>query len=516
MRLNVIDLFAGPGGLGEGFFSFKADGENFFPYKAICSVEKDVYAHATLRLRAFHRKLIQSGRNLPDNYYKYAQGLSPNPYDENSFALWKEACAETMLLTLGENEGKDLDLFNDIKNQLSFTSKESRTILIGGPPCQAYSLVGRARNKGNKQYVPELDSRHFLYKEYLKIMNTISPDIFVMENVKGLLSSQVSGGAIFNQIIEDLINCGSGYTLFSLKTGERFLLGESNPKDLILKSEDYGVPQCRHRVIILGMKNTLAQRMALIPALQQSKKINVEQAIGDLPFCRSHFSIRSKFYTSNSIEDWKYNLITQITNLINKEKNIDPDIAEELQKQLDKLTSVIDLRVKPLLYKYKLKKTQYHEFICDSAGKEITSHEPRPHMDSDLVRYFYCSVFRKVKVRNATAIDFPLSLAPNHKSWNTGKFIDRFKVQGSDAPSSTITSHISKDGHYFIHPDPTQCRSLTVREAARLQSFPDSYAFMGKRTNQFHQVGNAVPPLLARQVASIVYEVLESLSNSSK
>jgi len=129
-------------------------------------------------------------------------------------------------------------------------------------------------------------------------------------------------------------------------------------------------------------------------------------------------------------------------------------------------------------------------------------------MDQDIERYGFAAAFAEVHGRSPRARDFPDGLAPEHENWGSGKFVDRFKVQRFDAPSSTITSHLAKDGHYFIHPDPLQLRSLTVREAARLQTFPDNYFFEGSRGKQFQQVGNAVPPWLAHQIAEVVYGIL--------
>ena len=139
----------------------------------------------------------------------------------------------------------------------------------------------------------------------------------------------------------------------------------------------------------------------------------------------------------------------------------------------------------------------------------VLNHETRGHMKSDLGRYMFCAAFAKAFGRSPSSDDFPKRLAPDHVNWESGAFADRFRVQIQDRPSNTVTSHLSKDGHAFIHWDYRQCRSLTVREAARLQSFPDDYLFLGNRTQQYVQVGNAVPPVLARQIAKVVWSILQ-------
>ena len=506
LKINVIDLFAGPGGLGEGFFSYESNAGKF-PFQSLCSVEMDQHAYSTLTLRSFYRKIIQNQLDIPDEYYKYIDGDLPEPCNVKTKKFWVEAQKETINLELGKDLEKDLSIFKNIKSHNVKSLDDNPTILIGGPPCQAYSLVGRARNKGKKDYIPENDHRHFLYLEYLKIMKLFSPEVFVMENVKGMLSSKINGGEVFNQIIDDLESCGDGYSLFSLKTGDKFIKGKSNPRDFILNSEDYGIPQCRHRVIIIGIKKSY-KKLNTIDFLKPQNQVTVESAISNLPAIRSVFSNRSKYYKSNTINNWKLNLEENIGKLLLNDLSVPRGLAKELKKSLKSISKSTLKEKNEGNYSYLTVDTEYEKFVFDSNDKKITFHEARPHMDSDLQRYFYCSVYRKVNGTNSTASSFPNSLAPAHKNWNSGKFVDRFKVQGFDSPSSTITSHISKDGHYFIHPDPYQCRSLTVREAARLQSFPDSYVFMGKRTNQFHQVGNAVPPLLASKIANLVFGLL--------
>ena len=148
---------------------------------------------------------------------------------------------------------------------------------------------------------------------------------------------------------------------------------------------------------------------------------------------------------------------------------------------------------------------RYYDWILDDRMQGVVNHSTRSHLETDIQRYLFYSLHAIANDKSPKLAQLPNYLLPDHKNVKSGKFQDRFRVQLANQPSTTITSHISKDGHYYIHPDPSQCRSLTVREAARLQSFPDNYFFCGPRTSQYLQVGNAVPPLLANQMAEIIY-----------
>ena len=158
----------------------------------------------------------------------------------------------------------------------------------------------------------------------------------------------------------------------------------------------------------------------------------------------------------------------------------------------------------------KFKSKDLEKWYFDNKLGVVLNHETRGHILTDIVRYSFAASFAEVQgnsPRGHNDYDY-VGLAPRHKNWTSGKFIDRFKVQERNKPASTITSHIAKDGHYFIHYDPVQARSMTVREAARIQTFPDNYFFQGPRTQQYQQVGNAVPPLLALKIANVVLKIL--------
>lgn len=517
LPFHVVDLFAGPGGLAEGFASVQTGGER--PFRIALSVEKDPVAHSTLRFRAFLRQFPDG---YPDRYYEFLNNGIAEPDWATEFpAEWATAEAEALLLELG-GEGaaaKLQPLVDRVRD-----GSASRTVVIGGPPCQAYSIVGRARNKGKAGYKPAKDERHFLYREYIAILERIRPAAFVMENVKGILSSSVDGKAIFSQVLADLRAIGGETRAYELLAfvragdGSVRLVPTLEPRDFIICAEDFGVPQARHRVIIIGVRRDAVARDLLfrVPdapaagAASTPARASVRHVLTGLPALRSGLS------SGDSSSDWA----SRMREAIKTVAAATASGGDALRKVWGVVLGMESLfaPASPLPPRTGDSIGTMHSdcppgltrWLIDSRLRKVTGHASRGHMPSDLARYLFVTAFAQAHGRSPVAREFPPALAPDHRNWDSGHFADRFRAQLWDAPSTTITSHIAKDGHYFIHPDPAQCRALTVREAARLQTFPDNYRFLGNRTQQFVQVGNAVPPLLARQIAEALHSLLSA------
>jgi len=523
--VQVVDLFAGPGGLGEGFSSYSD--EKGFSFKIKVSAEMNGAARSTLRLRAFYRALKNECPAALDEYYRLIEGTPLTELSAIAQEIWSEADQEALQLQLGSPEGNAR-----LDKALESIRGNEPWVLIGGPPCQAYSLVGRSRNRGNPEYKAEEDSRHFLYREYLRIIQQKHPPVFVMENVKGILSSRVNGERIFPKILKDLAepdralgqpDSGLRYRIHSLVADEVYESGmpaESvEPRNYIIRAENYGVPQARHRVILLGVSNEIGFHH-LEHKLEERPGPSVGQTIGRLPPLRSRIT-----QCKDSAETWA-NTVRHHLRDLSGHCNALEGVANKhtLQQFLDLYSrsgsydqlSTGGLRVAKTPDWDGKTGTHLDSWLLDHRLSYWLNHDARGHMSSDLRRYAYASVFAEVVRRSPKGrTDFSLpGLAPDHRSWEKGDFSDRFRVQLRDQQATTITSHISKDGHYFIHYDAAQCRSLTVREAARLQTFPDNYFFLGNRTEQYHQVGNAVPPLLAAQIAEVVAKIIQQSRGS--
>ena len=506
---GIVDLFAGPGGLGEGFASYRDQSSGMQPYSIEISIEKDTAAHATLLLRSFLRKF---GEEWPSEYYDYLNGKLPEPDWSTLYPnQWKAAGDEAYCMELGTGACTSFltSRITEIRNTYG-----GRTILIGGPPCQAYSLVGRSRNAGITGYLPHEDERNFLYQKYVDVLKKLKPAAFVMENVKGMLSSAIRGDRIFHKVMADLKSATGldSYKLLALVSGsEKVHGGESKPQDFVVRMEDHGVPQARHRVIILGIRQDLASgirvdALSLLP--RHGGWVRVQDVIETMPKLRSGLSRGDDWST------WQ-DTVVEATKLISDKAGCVP---EQYRDSFNEILSESSnsVRTGPELERVSISGTgmpkscpeELRKWIVDPRLGRLPNHDTRSHMLGDIERYLFAAAFGHAAKRSPKAEDFPVALAPNHRNWHTGKFADRFRVQVASRPASTITSHISKDGHYYIHPDPAQCRSLTVREAARLQTFPDNYLFKGTRTQQYVQVGNAVPPFLARQIAQSLWQLI--------
>lgn len=291
-HIPVIDLFAGPGGLGEGFARFRATGNDApsHPFKIALSIEKDAFAHRTLTLRAFVRQFKRS--RVPSAYFRFVRGEASI---ENLWRAHSEqaeaAASEAWHAELGSGAVSDRAVRQGIDARLG-TAKA--WVLLGGPPCQAYSIAGRSRNRGIEGYTLESDGRHRLYEHYLRIVAEHQPLLFVMENVKGLLSTKVSDQRLFERICADLQDPGKAtgrsgcqkYRLVPLNAPQSS--SDSPLSRFVVKAEDHGVPQRRHRLIVLGVRADLGDTS--IAALPRQPEVACRLVLDGLPRLRSGLS----------------------------------------------------------------------------------------------------------------------------------------------------------------------------------------------------------------------------------
>lgn len=402
--LTYIDLFAGAGGLSEGFIR-----AGFNP---VAHVEMNPEACDTLRTRLAYHHLANN--NKLSIYYQYLRN------EISRDALWNNIPAYQMQSVINTEISDETiaSVFATIDCQLDSKKVD---LIVGGPPCQAYSLVGRSRDKNRM----EGDKRNYLFRYYAEFLRRYKPRYFVFENVLGLLTA---GNAVYFNEMRKLFN-EIGYTT-DYKT---------------LKAEEYGVLQKRRRVIIIGRRG---KKKFEFPELEPTP--NNWQVKSDL------------FFDLPALVPGQEMPTAKYTNQIN----------------------------------------EYLESTATRNGIDFTTqHITRNHNERDLEIYAL-AIDKWLNDRQRLKYnDIPSRLQTHN---NTTAFLDRYKVVDPIGCSHTVVAHIAKDGHYYIYPDPNQVRSISVREAARIQSFPDDYFFEGGRTAAFKQIGNAVPPLMASVLAKLI------------
>lgn len=413
--MNYIDLFAGAGGLSEGF--------NNAGFSPIVHVEMDLAACFTLKTRAAYHYFKDI--NI-DVYNTYLEGCI------NRDDLYKDLPNEILNSIINLPIGAEFNevIHRRIKKQLQ---NQEVDLIIGGPPCQAYSLVGRARSQNGM----EGDPRNFLYVQYAQYLEKYKPKLFVFENVIGLKSAN-KGGYLKNM-----------EALF-LKKGYKMHL-------YTVEADNFGVLQKRKRIVIIGWKDDFTPNLPDLEAIRPQSHYKVKNIFSDLP----------KLHAGEGRD--KSQLYRTKTNLYLDNYDIRSDL------------------------------------------KFVTQHVARPHTIQD--KKIYKIVVEKWNQKNER-----LNYNDLHSSLKTHSnrhsFVDRFKIVAENLNyAQTVVAHICKDGHYYIHPDIEQNRSITVREASRLQSFPDNYYFEGvkenaNRTAAFKQIGNAVPPLMAKEIANQIKNIL--------
>ena len=414
--LCFLDLFAGAGGLSEGFIR-----AGFSP---VAHIESDVAACYTLRTRIARHWLYAQG--YYDFYLKYLNG------EVTREALYNVLPEEQIGSVINAEIG-DIQLpfiFQKIDERLG---KRKLDLIVGGPPCQAYSLVGRSRDKNRMQG----DQRNYLYEYYAEFLKRYKPKYFVFENVLGLLSAK------------DV----DGFPYFE-KMRDTFLMAGYQTEYKVLSSEQYGVLQQRKRIILVGRRG---RNTSFYPMPDHwNPNVNVEEVFSDLPPLQSG----GGSYSPCTLKPYKGRW----------------------------------------LYDAKIRQNNV----------PVTMHQARPHTEQDKEIYrMVVEKWNQSKTRLSYS-DLPERLQTHRQR---SAFLDRFKVVAADLPCAhTVVAHIARDGHYYIHPDISQNRSITPREAARLQTFPDDYYFesvsgVPARTPAFRQIGNAVPVLLAQKIAEKLRKV---------
>ena len=404
--INIIDLFSGAGGLTEGFRNQQ--------YKILGHVEKEKAACETLKLREVYYYLKKKNKlGLYNDFLNSKSSIED---------LLKHVPQEKLNKILNfeisqENIHSIFSFFDDLGENVDG--------IIGGPPCQAYSTIGRARNASKKSS----DERIYLYKFYIHFLNKYQPQFFIFENVKGLLSFR---------------DADDEYLLPRMK--KEFEEAGYSLGYEVLNTKNYGVPQSRERLIIFGVMN---EKKELIQEFFKNLKKYEENEV----------DVKTAFQGLPSLKAGEVN---------NSYTNLSNDYVEQ-------------------------------NFLQDSKTP-LTQNIARPNNSNDLAIYKIVAEAKK-NGKNIKYSELDSELK-THK--HTDKFLDRFKALSWNSPSHTVVAHISKDGHHYIHPDTKQNRSITVREAARLQGFPDNYYFLDSRTSAFTQIGNAVPPIFSKKMADAI------------
>ena len=412
-RLNFIDLFAGAGGLSEGFIQ-----AGFYP---IAHVEMNVFATQTLVTRSAYYYLSQTGQAAV--YYDYLRGKITR---EAMLEKVPKRIKDTVICETMSDETLP-EICKKIDNIMKIRGIKKVDAIVGGPPCQAYSLVGRAQSSHMEVPMAQ-DPRNRLYILYGRMLKKYKPRMFVFENVMGIESA--NGGSTWKNLKKYLRRVG-----YEIECREQ-------------NAADFGVLQNRRRMIIIGWLKDSGLNYPAFTPVEGNAVVN--------------------------------------------------DLFADLPTLIPGKGASVYSRTPPSRY--------VTEHGIRTADDVLTHHQARPNKDRDIETYRTAIGLWSDGHKRLNYNDLPPHLK-THK--NTTSFTDRFKVvEGDECCCHTVLAHLSKDGHYFIHPDMEQHRSITVREAARIQSFPDSYYFEGPRTSQFVQIGNAVPPMMAKGIAEKISEEL--------